>query len=101
MKLDFLNNSKETFPCVFIRAPIVRGILNSNDQETSIKSIIAPSIKPKQINYNVGEVEVLAEYNDNIVGVRQGNCFGISFHPELTDDIRIHEWWLKNCVLKD
>ncbi|KAI0889506.1 SNO glutamine amidotransferase [Annulohypoxylon maeteangense] len=31
----------------------------------------------------------------DIVALRQGNVFGTSFHPELTDDIRIHAWWLR------
>ncbi|KAI1373296.1 SNO glutamine amidotransferase [Hypoxylon crocopeplum] len=34
----------------------------------------------------------------DIVALRQGNVFGTSFHPELTDDIRIHVWWLKQIV---
>lgn len=40
------------------------------------------------------EIEVLARYEDRIVGVRGGRIVGTSFHPELTDDIRIHEWFL-------
>lgn len=32
--------------------------------------------------------------DSNIVAVLQGNCFGTSFHPELTGDARIHQWWL-------
>ena len=45
---------------------------------------------------NLGpDVILLAHYNDEIVGVRQGNCMGTSFHPELTDDVRIHEIFLK------
>lgn len=36
-------------------------------------------------------VEVTARYNGEIVGVRQGNILGISFHPELTDDASVHE----------
>lgn len=39
-------------------------------------------------------VEKLAEYHGRIVGVRQGNLIGTSFHPELTDDIRMHEWFM-------
>ena len=31
----------------------------------------------------------------DIVAVKQGNVFGTSFHPELTEDARIHVWWLK------
>lgn len=33
--------------------------------------------------------------NDRIVAVRQGRCLGTSFHPELTDDLRIHELFLR------
>ncbi|MCB0826538.1 MAG: pyridoxal 5'-phosphate synthase glutaminase subunit PdxT [Armatimonadetes bacterium] len=40
------------------------------------------------------EVEVLATINDKVVAVRQGNRLGTSFHPELTDDTRLHEWFL-------
>ena len=44
----------------------------------------------------IGEgVEVLAEYAGKVVAVRQGNNLGTSFHPELTDDTRLHEWFLK------
>lgn len=32
---------------------------------------------------------------EDIIAVRQGNVFGTSFHPELTDDPRIHLWWLR------
>ncbi len=37
-------------------------------------------------------VEVLAKLEDGrIVGVRQGRCIGISFHPEVTGENRIHK----------
>ncbi|MBV6457998.1 MAG: Pyridoxal 5'-phosphate synthase subunit PdxT [Fimbriimonadaceae bacterium] len=39
-------------------------------------------------------VEVLASYRDEIVAVRQGSVLGTAFHPELTDDTRLHEWFL-------
>lgn len=43
----------------------------------------------------VGEgVEVLAEYDGQVVAVRQGSLLGTSFHPEMTDDVRLHEWFL-------
>ena len=35
--------------------------------------------------------EVLARVDDRIVAVRSGNQLGVSFHPELDDDLRIHE----------
>jgi 5'-phosphate synthase pdxT subunit len=41
------------------------------------------------------EVEVLARFDGKIVLVRQGNLLGSSFHPELTDDIRVHRYFLE------
>jgi 5'-phosphate synthase pdxT subunit len=35
---------------------------------------------------------------EDIIAVRQGNVFGCSFHPELTEDSRIHVWWLGEVV---
>ena len=39
-------------------------------------------------------VEVLASIDDRIVLVRQGNLLAGSFHPELTDDVRVHEYFI-------
>jgi 5'-phosphate synthase pdxT subunit len=38
------------------------------------------------------DVEVLAEIEGHPVAVRQGNMLAVAFHPELTDDERIHAW---------
>ena len=40
-------------------------------------------------------VEVLAEVDGRPVAVRQDNILAVAFHPELTDDARLHEWVLK------
>ncbi len=40
------------------------------------------------------EVEVVGRYEGQVVAVRQGKCLGTSFHPELTDDTRLHDWFL-------
>lgn len=40
-------------------------------------------------------VESLAEHEGQVVAVRQGSVLGTSFHPELTDDSRLHDWFLK------
>ncbi len=37
-------------------------------------------------------VEVLAEVDGHPVAVRQGNVLAVAFHPELTDDPRVHAW---------
>ncbi len=42
-----------------------------------------------------GKCRVLAEIDEKIVMVRQENILALSFHPELTDDLRVHEYFLK------
>ncbi len=39
-------------------------------------------------------VEIIATYQGEPVGVRQGSAVAITFHPELTDDTRLHAWFL-------
>ncbi|GAP91869.1 putative glutamine amidotransferase [Rosellinia necatrix] len=72
------------FPAVFIRAPVVDQMLHHPE---------TPG-RP---------VEILARFQshgeeDNIIAIRQGNVLGTSFHPELTDDVRIHIWWLRQVI---
>jgi pyridoxal 5'-phosphate synthase pdxT subunit len=40
------------------------------------------------------EVEVLAELDGHPVVARQGNLLVAAFHPELTDDLRLHAYFL-------
>ncbi|OMF85592.1 pyridoxal 5'-phosphate synthase glutaminase subunit PdxT [Paenibacillus sp. FSL R7-0337] len=39
------------------------------------------------------DVDVLTLYKDEIVTARQGNLLACSFHPELTDDYRLHQYF--------
>ena len=41
-----------------------------------------------------GNCEILAEIDKKIVMVRQGSFLALSFHPELTDDLSIHKYFL-------
>jgi len=56
------------FPAVFIRAPLIIDVW--------------------------GDAEILCKIKDRIVMVKQNNLFALSFHPELTNDLRIHEYFL-------
>lgn len=40
-------------------------------------------------------VDVLATVDGNIVAARQGNQLVCSFHPELNEDMRIHEYFIE------
>lgn len=43
-----------------------------------------------------GGVEILGQLQNNqIVAVKQGKLLATSFHPELSDDTRLHEYFLK------
>jgi 5'-phosphate synthase pdxT subunit len=68
-ELDIPVLGKEKYPAVFIRAPAIK---------------------------NVGkDIKVLAEYNGKIVAAQKDNLIVLAFHPELTGDIRLHEYFLK------
>ena len=69
-ELDFAGIEGEPVRAAFIRAPIVE---------------------------RVGEgVEVLSTLQDGrIVAVKQGNLLGISFHPEVTGEDRVHRLFLE------
>ncbi|WP_410512997.1 pyridoxal 5'-phosphate synthase glutaminase subunit PdxT [Paenibacillus sp. BR2-3] len=50
-------------------------------------------IRAPLINEVGPEVEVLSIYKDEIVTARQGNLLVSSYHPELTDDYRLHQYF--------
>lgn len=64
---DFANLGK--IPMTFIRAPYIESVENG--------------------------VEVLAKVDGKIVAARYKNQVGLSFHPELSSDAKLYEWWIK------
>ncbi len=67
--LDIPAIGKEPFPAVFIRAPRIESVGDG--------------------------VEVLSRLDDNTaVAARQANMIVTSFHPELTNDLRWHKYFL-------
>lgn len=71
---SFITNEKipkisdEKIPLIFIRAPYVEKVID--------------------------DVEVLLEVENNIVACRQNNMLATSFHPELSDDLTMHRYFL-------
>ncbi len=51
---------------------------------------------PLIVETGVG-VDILAELPEGIVAARQDNLLAVSFHPELTDDLRIHRYFIEMC----
>ncbi|KAK5112766.1 hypothetical protein LTR62_003864 [Meristemomyces frigidus] len=108
LRLSFLD---ETFHSVFIRAPVVEKVLlriSSDDSHGKAGKGQGAAALPveilgrlpgraKALRDQTTTAEELGEEGD-IVAVRQGNVFGTAFHPELTGDARIHQWWLREVV---
>jgi 5'-phosphate synthase pdxT subunit len=57
------------FPAVFIRAPLITKVW--------------------------GSCKVLATVDKEIIMARQDNYLALSFHPELTNDLRVHRYFLQ------
>ena len=50
---------------------------------------------------SVGEnVEILATVDNQIVAAQEKNMLVTSFHPELTDDVRLHQYFINMCDKK-
>ncbi len=61
---------------------------------TGIGSVPAVFIRAPWVE-EVGEgVQVLGRAAGKIVAVRQENLLATAFHPELTGDLRIHQWFV-------
>lgn len=54
-------------------------------------------IRAPYIEKTAPKVQVLSEVDGNIVAVQYKNQIALSFHPELDEDTRIHEKFLKLC----
>jgi 5'-phosphate synthase pdxT subunit len=62
----------DTYPGVFIRAPYA---------------------------YEVSEeADILSQIQDKIIAVAHNGNLAIAFHPELTEDTRIHEYFIKEVA---
>lgn len=71
--------------------------LGSFHTETEFKGIgTVPMtfIRAPEITDVWSDAEILAKADGRIVAARQGNQLVTAFHPELTDDLRIHRYFL-------
>jgi 5'-phosphate synthase pdxT subunit len=51
---------------------------------------------PKILEVGKG-VKILAKYKDEIIMAREKNMLVTTFHPELTDDLEVHQYFVKMC----
>ena len=64
-----IKDFKLPYNAVFIRAPVIEKVWN--------------------------DCEICSKIDNKIVMARQDNLLALSFHPELTDDLRIHKYFLE------
>lgn len=70
-ELEIPELGPEKFPAVFIRAPY--------------------------INNSKRNVKVMAQLEGKVLMARQGKLLAAAFHPELTSDYRVHEYFINMC----
>ncbi len=61
----------------------------------SASSLPMTFIRAPRITAVGPDVKVLATYHDEPVLVRQNSTLAATFHPELTGDLRIYQYWLR------
>jgi len=67
-----INVFNKNYNAVFIRAPLIKKVWD--------------------------KCSILSKIDDKIIMVKQDNLLAVAFHPELTDDLRVHKYFL-NMIL--
>ncbi len=80
--------------------------VDSFETDLTVKGVTDPSspmhavfIRAPWVEWAADDVEVLATALGHPVVVRQGNLLASSFHPEVTDDLRLHQLLL--AIVRD
>ncbi|BFZ61496.1 Senecionine N-oxygenase [Saitoella coloradoensis] len=105
LDLEFIDHPEKKFPSLFIRAPIVESLLPGTPLEDAVSAPGAGAGAAGQVKAlvrlprkTISEVGNAGGESTDIVAVQQGNVVGMSFHPELSSDFRMHQWWVEKCV---
>ncbi|NHA36708.1 pyridoxal 5'-phosphate synthase glutaminase subunit PdxT [Staphylococcus schleiferi] len=76
--------------------------IDSFESELQIKGINQPVegvfIRAPHIQSAAPHVEILGRVEDKIIAVRQNQYLGISFHPELTDDYSMTQYFIEQVI---
>ncbi|KIM42682.1 hypothetical protein M413DRAFT_444357 [Hebeloma cylindrosporum] len=94
LDVEGLQNPEKPFTGVFIRAPVVIKLHpNPNDRPIEVIARLSPGLLPPAL--------ASPDHSDEpkiFVALRQGLHFLTTFHPELTEDNRFHEYFVRECV---
>jgi len=88
--LPIKNLGSEPFQAIFIRAPMIVDVKEGVEVLAELPMEFLPEAKkgenqPKRL----------------VICARQGNLLASVFHPELTDDTRLHQYFLEHVVHHD
>lgn len=72
-----------------------------DDVVTSFGTFHGVFIRAPKIERLGAGVEVIGTHQNEPVVVRQGNALAAAFHPELTDDVRLHKFFVENIMMKE
>ncbi|RXW22603.1 hypothetical protein EST38_g3237 [Candolleomyces aberdarensis] len=90
-----LTDPEIPFQGVFIRAPVVVELKPTpTDPPIQVVASLSPSLLPPALASpdHSNEPKIF-------VALRQGNHFLTTFHPELTQDDRFHDYFIRECVI--
>jgi len=73
------------------------GSFSTNADVKHIGNIPLRFIRAPYIESVMDDVEILAEVDDHIVAVKYQNQIGLSFHPELTESLSVHQYFVSLC----
>ena len=63
-------------------------------QFADMKDVKMTFIRAPYVKQVFNDAKVLSIIDNRIVAVRQNNQLAISFHPELTDEVRVHQYFI-------
>jgi len=95
-----LLNPDRPFIGLFIRAPVILSLKpKPQDPPISIVARLPTSILPRLIPHDQCDTD--PQDTRTVVALRQGRHLLTTFHPELTQDIRFHDYFVRECVLPE
>lgn len=107
LPFKYLLNPDKPFPAIFIRAPAVHS-LDPIKQERDTREILCklpvdllPPLPHASTLESSTPYHPLSKPDMQtlpIVALKQNRKMITSFHPELSNDLRVHEWFLRGCV---
>ncbi|KAK6905342.1 pyridoxal 5'-phosphate synthase, glutaminase subunit Pdx2 [Kwoniella mangroviensis CBS 8886] len=96
LTIPSFSNPSKPFNAIFIRAPAVHSLSPESQVEVvaQLPEQFLPPPPPSDSPLGEPNLEDLGK-----VWLKKGKKMVTSFHPELSGDVRVHEFWVEKCVL--